>query len=230
MMRSRVINTIGFICTGTVLLVVVVTKFLAGAWIAILAMGGLFVIMKMIRRHYDAVARELEEQQPAEEERDRAAQPQPRHRAGVQAAPADAAGAGVCPRHPARRAGGHHGQRRRRRDPRAGAQVGRQRHHRAAEGDRLAVPGNHPPGARLRQTGQQGVAAHRRHRVHPRVRRRALVGAGAAQPERAATQGPAAVHAERHGDFCSVATDSSERVKTLQPQSAPGDARRGFLD
>jgi len=30
MMRSRVINTVGFICTGTVLIIVVVTKFLAG--------------------------------------------------------------------------------------------------------------------------------------------------------------------------------------------------------
>ena len=61
MMRSRVINTVGFICTGTVLIIVVVTKFLAGAWIAILAMGALFVIMKMIHKHYDTVARELEE-------------------------------------------------------------------------------------------------------------------------------------------------------------------------
>ena len=67
MMRSRVINTIGFICTGTVLIIVVVTKFLAGAWIAILAMGGLFVIMKLIHKHYDSVARELEEQQAADE-------------------------------------------------------------------------------------------------------------------------------------------------------------------
>jgi amino acid transporter len=62
MMRSRVINTVGFICTGTVLIIVVVTKFLAGAWIAILAMSALFVIMKMIHKHYDTVARELEEQ------------------------------------------------------------------------------------------------------------------------------------------------------------------------
>ncbi|MGH3675408.1 MAG: APC family permease [Mycobacterium sp.] len=67
MVRSRVINAIGLTATGTVLVVVVVTKFLAGAWIAILAMGGLFVIMKMIRRHYDTVAHELEEQQAAEE-------------------------------------------------------------------------------------------------------------------------------------------------------------------
>jgi amino acid transporter len=68
MMRSRVINAIGLTCTGSVLIVVVVTKFVAGAWIAILAMAVLFVIMKMIHKHYDAVARELEEQ--AAEERD----------------------------------------------------------------------------------------------------------------------------------------------------------------
>ena len=62
MMRSRIINAIGLTCTGSVLVVVVVTKFLAGAWIAILAMAALFVIMKMIHKHYDTVARELEEQ------------------------------------------------------------------------------------------------------------------------------------------------------------------------
>ncbi len=67
MKRSRVINTIGFLCTGTVLIIVVVTKFLAGAWIAILAMGALFVMMKLIHKHYDTVARELEQQQAAEE-------------------------------------------------------------------------------------------------------------------------------------------------------------------
>jgi amino acid transporter len=62
MMRSRVINTVGFICTGTVLIIVVITKFLAGAWIAILAMGGLFVLMKAIHKHYDTVSHELEQQ------------------------------------------------------------------------------------------------------------------------------------------------------------------------
>jgi amino acid transporter len=60
MQRARVINTVGFICTGTVLLIVIVTKFLAGAWIAILAMGFLFIVMKMIHRHYHSVSRELE--------------------------------------------------------------------------------------------------------------------------------------------------------------------------
>ncbi|ORA01620.1 amino acid transporter, partial [Mycobacterium angelicum] len=40
MLRSRAVNTVGFVSTGTVLLIVLVTKFLAGAWIAIVAMGG----------------------------------------------------------------------------------------------------------------------------------------------------------------------------------------------
>lgn len=61
MMRSRVVNTIGLVATGSVLLVVMVTKFLAGAWIAIVAMTLLFVLMKMIRKHYDSVSREIEQ-------------------------------------------------------------------------------------------------------------------------------------------------------------------------
>lgn len=66
MMRSRVINAIGLTATGAVLVIVVVTKFLAGAWIAILAMGALFVIMKLIHKHYDTVAHELEAQDESE--------------------------------------------------------------------------------------------------------------------------------------------------------------------
>ncbi|MGA5465249.1 APC family permease [Mycobacterium sp. NPDC050041] len=68
MMRSRVINGIGLTATGTVLVIVVVTKFLVGAWIAILAMIFLFVVMKLIRKHYDTVARELEEQEAEEDD------------------------------------------------------------------------------------------------------------------------------------------------------------------
>ena len=68
MMRSRVVNTTGFVMTGAVLLVVLVTKFLAGAWIAIVAMSALFVIMKLIHKHYDTVARELAEQEAEEGE------------------------------------------------------------------------------------------------------------------------------------------------------------------
>src|ERR1700753_3147252 len=62
MMRSRVVNTIGFVATGTVLFVVAITKFLAGAWIAVVAMVLLFAMMKLIRKHYDTVSQELEQQ------------------------------------------------------------------------------------------------------------------------------------------------------------------------
>jgi amino acid transporter len=62
MMRSRVVNTIGFVATGTVLFVVLITKFLAGAWIAVVAMTLLFALMKLIRKHYDTVTRELQRQ------------------------------------------------------------------------------------------------------------------------------------------------------------------------
>ena len=59
MIRSRIINTVGFAMTGLVLTIVLVTKFLNGAWIACVSMTVLFVIMKAIRRHYDRVAIEL---------------------------------------------------------------------------------------------------------------------------------------------------------------------------
>ncbi|MGW4480366.1 APC family permease [Rhodococcus triatomae] len=63
MQRSRVINSIGLAMTGAVLVIVLITKFAAGAWIAIVAMVAIFVLMKSIRRHYDGVAAELEEQE-----------------------------------------------------------------------------------------------------------------------------------------------------------------------
>ncbi|MCM6774367.1 APC family permease [Nocardia sp. CDC159] len=63
MVRSRVINAIGLTMTGAVLIIVLITKFLAGAWIAIVTMAAIFVLMKMIRKHYDTVARELDEQE-----------------------------------------------------------------------------------------------------------------------------------------------------------------------
>ena len=59
MQRSRVINTVGFGMTALVLLIVLVTKFTHGAWIALLAMAGLYLLMFSIRAHYDSVAREL---------------------------------------------------------------------------------------------------------------------------------------------------------------------------
>ncbi len=59
MVRSRAINVLGLGLTATVLVVVLVSKFTRGAWIAVLAMAGVYLVMRGIRRHYDAVAREL---------------------------------------------------------------------------------------------------------------------------------------------------------------------------
>ena len=59
MMKSRTINTVGFGMTALVLVIVLITKFSQGAWIALLAMFVLFLIMWSIRAHYDNVATEL---------------------------------------------------------------------------------------------------------------------------------------------------------------------------
>jgi amino acid transporter len=59
MMRSRVINGVGAAMSGTVLLVVLATKFVHGAGYAIAAMAVLYLLMTRIRRHYDHVRDEL---------------------------------------------------------------------------------------------------------------------------------------------------------------------------
>jgi amino acid transporter len=58
MIRSRVINAIGLTMTATVLVIVLISKFTKGAYIAIIAMAVIFALMKLIRRHYEAVAEE----------------------------------------------------------------------------------------------------------------------------------------------------------------------------
>jgi amino acid transporter len=64
MMQSRAINTFGMGLTGAVLVVVLITKFVLGAWIAIAAMVVIYVTMLGIHKHYTRVAREL---QPTDE-------------------------------------------------------------------------------------------------------------------------------------------------------------------
>lgn len=59
MKRSRIINSVGLAMTSTVLVVVLVTKFTHGAWIAILAMVFIYVLMQSIHRHYALVRAEL---------------------------------------------------------------------------------------------------------------------------------------------------------------------------
>ena len=59
MQRARVINGAGFLMTAVVLVVVLVTKFLSGAWLTVLAMGSFIALMTAIKRHYDHVAVEI---------------------------------------------------------------------------------------------------------------------------------------------------------------------------
>ncbi len=59
MFNSRIINTIGLSFTAAVLVVVLITKFLAGAWITILAMAFFYALMNSIKKHYDRVELEL---------------------------------------------------------------------------------------------------------------------------------------------------------------------------
>ncbi|MEV8315816.1 APC family permease [Streptomyces sp. NPDC059900] len=59
MLRSRAINTFGAFFTGLVLIVVLVTKFTHGAWVALLGMCIFYATMTAIRRHYDRVAEEI---------------------------------------------------------------------------------------------------------------------------------------------------------------------------
>jgi amino acid transporter len=61
MRRSQAINTFGLVMTGTVLVIVLITKFVAGAWIALAAMAAIFALMTGIKKHYDRVADELRE-------------------------------------------------------------------------------------------------------------------------------------------------------------------------
>lgn len=59
MVRSRAINTFGAFLTGLVLVVVLLTKFTHGAWVAVLGMVLFYGMMTAIRRHYDRVSDEL---------------------------------------------------------------------------------------------------------------------------------------------------------------------------
>ncbi|KOG90445.1 DNA-binding protein, partial [Streptomyces varsoviensis] len=59
MVRSRAINTFGAFLTGLVLVVVLLTKFTHGAWVALLGMVIFYATMTAIRKHYDRVAEEI---------------------------------------------------------------------------------------------------------------------------------------------------------------------------
>ena len=61
---ARLVNTVGALVTGLVLVLVLLTKFLAGAWLAVLAAVVLWLLMRGIRRHYDSTTAELASTDP----------------------------------------------------------------------------------------------------------------------------------------------------------------------
>ncbi len=59
MRRSQAINGFGAMMTGLVLVIVLITKFTRGAWIAIAGMVAFYALMTAIQKHYDRVSTEL---------------------------------------------------------------------------------------------------------------------------------------------------------------------------
>jgi amino acid transporter len=62
--KSMVFNGAGALCTGVTLVVVLVSKFLEGAWVMILLIPGLLVVFYSVRRHYRKVGREVASTEP----------------------------------------------------------------------------------------------------------------------------------------------------------------------
>jgi len=55
--RSLVLNAAGALATGVTAGVVLISKFTEGAWLTVALIGGMYVIFRQIRAHYDFVAR-----------------------------------------------------------------------------------------------------------------------------------------------------------------------------
>ncbi len=54
-----ILNGLGSLCTGIVVIVITMTKFIYGAWIILLFIPLMVCLFKRIRRHYDSVAKQL---------------------------------------------------------------------------------------------------------------------------------------------------------------------------
>ncbi len=63
-LRNMFINGLGAFVTGVTVVVVLVAKFLAGAWITMLLIPALLVLMYAVRRHYDRVGQETTDSTP----------------------------------------------------------------------------------------------------------------------------------------------------------------------
>jgi MFS family permease len=57
-LRSMLVNGLGALATGMTLVVVLVAKFMAGAWVSVLLISGVMATMMWVRHHYNEVTRE----------------------------------------------------------------------------------------------------------------------------------------------------------------------------
>ena len=64
--RSIIVNGLGAVATGITVVVVLVAKFVQGAWVTMLLIPGLFVVMGFVRRHYHRVSVETRSATPLE--------------------------------------------------------------------------------------------------------------------------------------------------------------------
>jgi amino acid transporter len=62
--HRMIINGIGAVATGITLIVVLVAKFTAGAWITAILIPALIFLMIAVKRHYDGVARDIDIDRP----------------------------------------------------------------------------------------------------------------------------------------------------------------------
>src|SRR5262249_19585599 len=67
MHRSRAINAFGAFLCGLVLVIVMLTKFVHGAWVAVSGMVVFYLLMTAVQRHYTRVSSELEADETPDE-------------------------------------------------------------------------------------------------------------------------------------------------------------------
>jgi len=59
--NSMFVNGLGAVATGLTVIVVLIAKFTEGAWITLLLIPGLILMMRLVKRHYDQVAEEIDD-------------------------------------------------------------------------------------------------------------------------------------------------------------------------
>jgi len=64
--RNMLVNGLGALATGVTTVVVLSAKFKEGAWVTVLLIPSMLLVMNLVRRHYNLVAREVASSEPAE--------------------------------------------------------------------------------------------------------------------------------------------------------------------